>query len=154
MPFCCNCGKPVRTTDQFCAVCGARQAHVPPPPADVLDSISPRTASLLCYIPVLGWIGSVIVLASSRYRQDRTVRFHAFQGLYLFVAFLILDLFLPQFSRIMPHPGIPANFFLSIGKFLLYCTWIFMLIKTSQGLVYRLPVLGELAERSVAEQVG
>jgi uncharacterized membrane protein len=30
--------------------------------------------------------------------------------------------------------------------------WIFMLLKASEGVRYRLPLLGELAERSVAEQ--
>jgi uncharacterized membrane protein len=30
--------------------------------------------------------------------------------------------------------------------------WIFMIIKASQGERYRLPVFGELAERSLTEQ--
>ena len=56
-----------------------------------MHGISPRTASLLCYIPILGWIVSIVVLASARFRADSRVRFHAFQGLYLFVAWLIVD---------------------------------------------------------------
>jgi uncharacterized membrane protein len=31
-------------------------------------------------------------------------------------------------------------------------TWVFMLVKTSQNRLYRLPLVGELADRSIAEQ--
>jgi len=40
----------------------------------------------------------------------------------------------------------------SVLKVALFCIWIFMLVKTSQNQLYRLPLLGELAERSLAEQ--
>ena len=47
---------------------------------------------------------SVIVLASERFRRDRAVRFHGFQSLYLFVAWLIVDQVLrPLFGGI--HGG-------------------------------------------------
>ena len=32
------------------------------------------------------------------------------------------------------------------------CAWIFMIIKTAHDEVYKLPILGELAEKSVSEQ--
>ena len=37
-------------------------------------------------------------------------------------------------------------------KLTLLAAWIVMLVKTSQGEVHKLPILGELADRSVAEQ--
>src|ERR1035438_10032324 len=93
MPFCSQCGHEVHPRDVFCAQCGARQPvpAVPPRGSDLLTGISPRTASILCYIPTLGWIAAVIVLATRRFRNDRTVRFHAFQGLYLFAAWLFVQ---------------------------------------------------------------
>ena len=53
--------------------------------------MTPRTAAILCYIPVVGWIAAVVVLATDQFRRNRTLRFHAFQGLYLFVAWLIVS---------------------------------------------------------------
>ena len=78
MPYCCQCGTMVGAADIYCAKCGARQAAgassaygVPPPPQqDYLSGISPRTASLLCYVPVAGWIAAIVVLASARFRHD------------------------------------------------------------------------------------
>jgi len=73
MPFCSQCGNQVDAADVFCAKCGARQPNAAPRPADPFSSITPRTASILCYIPGLGWIGSIIVLASERFRGNRVV---------------------------------------------------------------------------------
>jgi hypothetical protein len=78
-----------------------------------MHGVSPRTASLLCYIPILGWIVAIVVLASARFRDNARVRFHAFQGLYLFVAWLIVDWVLsPMFSIAFwgPFPWFSRDF--------------------------------------------
>lgn len=153
MPFCSQCGNQVADRDIFCARCGARQpvdeaaASSPPPkPGDPFATITPRTASILCYIPAVGWIASVMVLASNRFRGNRQVRFDAFQGLYLFVAWLIEEWVL--------RPALHgAGFaFDKIFKMVLLGASILMMVKASHNEHYSLPVLGELAERSVAEE--
>lgn len=162
MPYCCQCGSEVRPVDRFCGVCGTQQAtpgtgaapggaprSVPHP--DILSGLTSRNAALLCYIPVVGWIASVVVLASTRFRRDTEVRFHAFQGLYLFVAWLIVN------QVIAPVFGWPGGWgirhlFTQLMNAGMIALWIFMMVKVSQGQTYRLPILGELADRSVSEQ--
>ena len=152
MPFCTQCGSQVQPSDTFCAKCGTRQAvGAPPAGGDFLRKVSPRTASMLCYIPVLGWIPAVIVLASPRFRADRNVRFHAFQGLYLFVVWLIIDWVLAPFSHAMPRPN-PMRAMTALMHVIVFAAWIWMIVKTAQEEAYHLPVVGDLAERSVAEQ--
>ena len=138
--------------DLYCGRCGAKQpvAGSPPPPGgnahDPFAALNPRTASILCYIPGIGWIASIIVLASNRFRYDRTVRFHGFQGLYLFVAWLLDDLvFRPLFYRI------PNLHLYSVIQALLLGMSIFMMVKASHDEAYPLPLFGELAQKSVAE---
>jgi len=153
MPFCCQCGHSVSARDVYCAACGSRQSSTAAPvAADYLHGVSPRTASLLCYIPILGWIVAIVVLASVRFREDARVRFHAFQGLYLFVAWLIVDWVLgPMFGFAFGGP--PFNHvFPALLKAAIFGAWIFMIIKTSQDETYKLPILGDLAEKSVSEQ--
>lgn len=146
MPFCSQCGNQVDTGDVYCARCGARQPITPPRGPEPLSSVTPRTASILCYIPGIGWIASIVVLAADRFRANRTVRFHAFQGLYLFVAWLIEDWVLnPIFSSI-PHVHLDG-----IIKAVLLVMSIFMIIKASQEETYSLPIIGELAAKSVSE---
>lgn len=150
MPYCCQCGHKVATSDLYCGSCGARQPSTTPP-ADYMHGISPRTASLLCYVPIVGWLAAILVLASARFRRDAVVRFHAFQGLYLFVAWLIVDWVLGPMFRFPglwgPHRVIPA-----LLKLVIFGAWIFMMIKAAHQERYKLPIVGELAEKSVAEQ--
>jgi len=147
MPFCSQCGNQVDAGDAFCAKCGARQPVAPLRQADPFASITPRTTSVLCYIPGIGWIASIVVLASERFRTNRLVRFHAFQGLYLFVAWLIEDWVLKPILSEIPHAHLNG-----VIQAVLLGVSIFMIIKTSQEEVCSLPIIGELAEKSVAEK--
>ncbi len=154
MPFCCKCGNSVTDTAAYCAACGAAQPGAgrgPRPAVQYVSGITPRTASLLCYIPVIGWIAAIVVLASARFQGNHNVRFHAFQGLYLFVAWLIVDWVLGPFFDYgiggHMHHAVPGLLHLII-----FATWIFMMIKVSQDVTFKLPILGELAEKSVSEQ--
>jgi uncharacterized membrane protein len=119
-----------------------------------VSGLTNRNAALLCYIPWVGWIAAIIVLASDRFRQDKQVRFHAFQGLYLFVAWMIVDwVLVPMLSfpeHVFGYPmfGMPAH----LLQLVIVGAWVFMLIKVSQGVDFHLPVIGEMAERSASEQ--
>jgi uncharacterized membrane protein len=166
MPYCCQCGTQVGASDRYCVKCGSAQAAQGAGRSGVDQRSaaggstagersfrSSRTAALLCYIPWFGWIAAIIVLASGRYRRDYEVRFHAFQGLYLFVAWLLVDWVVSPvlrstghaFWQPLPHGG-------GVLHLLILAGWIVMIVKVSQGQHYRLPILGDLAERSVAEQ--
>ncbi len=149
MPYCSQCGNEVQPTDLYCAKCGSRQPAATPPAGDFAAGMSPRTASILCYFPWVGWIAAIVVLASNSFRGNRTVRFHAFQGLYLFVAWLIVQWVFKPFPFFMPGAHIPVA---AILQFALLAVSIFMMVKCGQDEVYSLPVLGELAERSLAEK--
>lgn len=149
MPFCSQCGNQVSAEDIFCARCGARQPVAAPVTAskDPLSGLTPRTASVLCYVPGIGWIASIIVLASEKFRSQRQVRFHAFQGLYLFVAWLMNQIVLrPLFFGVMPGFQV-----FRIVELALLVMSIFMMVKASQDEAYALPLFGELAQRSVTE---
>jgi uncharacterized membrane protein len=170
MPFCTKCGRQVDEQARFCPACGAPQFEGAPPPSgsgasafgppgaasstgpsrqeDFLYRMPPRRAALLCYVPLVGWIMSIVVLASERFRHERTVRFHAFQGLYLFVLWLFADW---VFGPVTAHA--PAlRFAGGMLKLAVLGLWIFMMTRVHAGEDVRLPVIGELAERSVAEQ--
>ncbi len=151
MPYCSQCGNQVGPADAYCGRCGASQpvgtaaGHAGAGKTPFSD-ISPRTASILCYIPGIGWVAAILVLAAERFRADRVVRFHAFQGLYLFVAWLInqwvIEPFSGPFGRFQLHNV--------IGLILLIMS-IVMIVKAAHEQRYSLPLFGELAERSVAE---
>jgi uncharacterized membrane protein len=149
MPFCSQCGNPVSDAAVFCAGCGGRQpVDAPPAPAaGLLSGLPPRTASILCYVPWVGWIACVVVLAAGEFRRDRVVRFHVFQGLYLFVAYLVDVVALRPLDHLI-FPFLPISRVLAVG---LVAASILMMIRTAHGAVCSLPLIGDLAQRSAAE---
>ena len=152
MPFCTQCGAQVGVSDDFCAGCGAKQGAATggfpgkrgTRPKDFAAGMPPRTVAALCYIPGLGWLSSLYVLAGERFRQDLTVRFHAFQGLYLFVVWLVVGALSPMISG--------GSRFTGILRAALSVLGIVMLVKTLRNQDDRLPIVGELADRSIREQ--
>ncbi len=159
MPFCTQCGREIADSAAFCGNCGARQAPAsagssphPPfhasPAQDPLAGLSPRTAAILCYIPTVGWIAAVVVLATRKFKGDQNVRFHAFQGLYLFATWLLLK------WVVGPIMDAGSDRFIRVDHVLegiLLAVSIFMIIKASHEEAYVLPVIGELAKRSATE---
>jgi uncharacterized membrane protein len=142
----------VGQSDRFCGRCGAGQPSAsgfrpgPGPGADPFSGISPRTASILCYVPWVGWIAAILVLAADRFRHDHDMRFHAFQGLYLFVAGLMNQWVLRELPWPMPHVQLYG-----LVEIALLIMSVFMMVKAAHEQVYSLPLFGELAARSVAE---
>jgi uncharacterized membrane protein len=148
MPFCSHCGNQVDPRDVYCARCGSRQP-TPVSQPEILSGISPRAASILCYLPTLGWIAAVIILATRKFRNDRIVRFHAFQSLYLFALWLLVKWAVkPIFSEISHGFG-RIDHLLELA---ILGVWIFMMFKAAHQQPYSLPVIGELAQKSAAEK--
>ena len=76
MPFCTQCGHAARSQDLYCQNCGARQpvsgsgshtwsAGPTATASDPLAGISPRAASILCYIPTIGHVLEAVILGVS-----------------------------------------------------------------------------------------
>ena len=146
MPYCTHCGHEVSGNARFCRKCGQAQ----PGAAKALSTDGPRLsergASMLCYVPWLGWIAAIYVLVSDTFRENRTVRFHAFQGLYIFVGWMLAHWVLGMWFRLIFDRG---EGLASVIELFLLCVWIWMLIKTSNNERYELPLVGELAEKSI-----
>lgn len=151
MAYCVQCGKGIGDADQFCAGCGRAQTPgVRPDPANFWANVSETNAALLCYIPWVGWIAAVAVLASAQFRGNKRLHFHAFQGLYIFVAWLLADWFVSPMFRF--GTDFPGQFIPRLLSLAVFAAWIVMIIKVHQNEDFRLPILGELADRSVSEQ--
>ena len=144
MPFCTSCGSQVEAADRFCRSCGG-----PQPTAQgefATNSISPRSVSILCYVPWLGLLAVVYALTADRFRDSAEVRFHGFQGLYLFVAWMVARYVFGIWFEFFLVSFFPLGGLLELMVVIL---WIVMLIKTSRGERFSLPVIGELAEQSI-----
>ncbi|HWQ52731.1 MAG TPA: hypothetical protein VN442_03540 [Bryobacteraceae bacterium] len=158
MAFCATCGAPVEGS--FCAKCGtpagaAAGMSAGGPAANTQTAsaqtggLSENAASALSY--VLGFITGILFLVIAPYNQIKTVRFHAFQSIFLNVAWIavwiamtIVGTVLSTISFMLATLWGLVSLLLSLGMLVL---WIFMIVKAYQGSKVVLPIVGPLAEK-------
>ena len=87
-----------------------------------------NVAGLLCYI--VGWITGLIFFLIEK--DSKFVKFHAMQSIITFGACTILS-FIPV-----------VNWFIGIVALVL---WILLMVKAYQGERFKLPFIGDLAEK-------
>lgn len=148
MAFCPNCG--AQTAGAFCSNCGsavnagpgpAGMAYAPPAAAST-GGMSENVAGALCYL--LGVITGVIFLVIAPYNQNKTVRFHAFQSIFLSVAYFVIQIAWSIVS-VFTH-GLGFLFY----PLLLLCffvLWLYMMFSAYNNKKVKLPVIGDLAEK-------
>lgn len=94
-----------------------------------------RTAGWLSYL--FGWATGLLFLLLER--ENRFVRFHAMQSLLFFGALSIVGAVL----NYIPYFG-----FVSAGLFLVgFVCWIVLMVAAHRGRYYKLPVIGDYAEK-------
>lgn len=159
MTYCANCGSPV--DGRFCPKCGAAapiagpppgaSSYPPPPPPTVQGlGMEENLAAALCYIPIIG----IIFLLIDPYKQNRTIRFHAWQSIFFSVAWFVVRIammFVWMVLRVALPYGMWAIWalFSSLISLAFLGILIFMAVKAYQRDRLVLPVITPLAEKQV-----
>jgi uncharacterized membrane protein len=122
-------------------------AAVQPAPASV-GGMTDNVAGMLAYVTI---IPAILFLVIEPYNKNRFVRFHSFQNIFLHVAAFVAWIALFIISAVLafiPILGHLVAFLLwmvlSVG---LLVVWIMLLIKANQGQMWKLPVIGDMAEK-------
>jgi uncharacterized membrane protein len=144
---CTSCGAELGAGAGFCAKCGARttedRSASSPPSAGGIQS---NVAGGLCYLA--GFITGIFFLVADQYKQDRFVRFHALQSIFLSATWIAVYFALGVFLAILPamlwRVGWLLHSVVGLGFFLL---WLFMMFKAYNNEQFKLPVIGDLAAK-------
>jgi len=91
-------------------------------------------------------IPSILFLVLEPYNRNRFIRFHSFQNIFFCVAMVAISIALSIFSLI-PFIGLillPVHLLIGIGAF---AVWIILLLKANQGQMFKLPIIGDMAEK-------
>jgi uncharacterized membrane protein len=125
--------------------------------------LEPNMFGMLCYAPCcIGLIVSIIGVAMEK--NNRFIRFHAFQGLFLNIILIIIGIIISVVAGFLAvgaavatqgagsnAAGMGASFIIQIVvwgyRLLVFILLIFMMIKAYGGATTKLPVIGDLAEK-------
>jgi len=98
--------------------------------------LNKNVAGLLCY--VLGWISGVVFILIEP--ENKFVRFHAIQSIVTFGVLNVVGFILNW----IPVIGGFVSWAISVLGFIL---WIVLMVKAYQGTKYKLPWVGNFAEK-------
>lgn len=168
---CPVCHNEVSSQSAFCSSCGAPLSPgvggVPPPPSYTKvppaystvppgyvagppiasAGLSENAAAAIAYLTI---IPAIIFLVLEPYNKMPLVRFHSWQSIGLGVAAFLIQMVITIMEMAVHFvPGIILLFSLihlavGLGIFLV---WLFVILKASKGEWYKLPVIGEFAEK-------
>jgi len=148
---CNKCGVEMVPGSAFCASCGQPASLVATESGGTTVTAPGMPANLagaLCYL--LGFVTAIVFLVLDPYRRDRFVRFHAFQSIFFSVAWIALYIALGILESLLPWTLLRLVATLSIFVSLaLFCVALWLMYRAYNKERFKLPILGELAEKQV-----
>ncbi|MBI2956565.1 MAG: DUF4870 domain-containing protein [Acidobacteria bacterium] len=120
----------------------------PQPAAPSSGGLAPNIAALLGY---LIWFLAIVWLLIEPFKNDRFVRFHAYQSLGFFFSMVVLWIAVGIVSFILafiPYlGGAIALLLYPVMALGLLATWLFLMYKAFNNQMWKLPFIGDFAEK-------
>jgi uncharacterized membrane protein len=150
--FCASCGAALAEGALTCPSCGtaasasaagAGGTATAPAAAPAAGGLTDNVAGMLAYVTI---IPAIIFLVIEPYNRKRFVRFHSFQSIFFCVAWIVLSIAVSIVTAI-PFLGLVSLLIwpiIGIGGLIL---WVILLLKANQGQMWKLPLIGDMAEK-------
>ncbi len=115
------------------------------------SGLAPNVASLLCYLCT--FITGIIFLLIEK--ENKEVRFHAWQAIFLGAGSIALQIAVAILTAIMGAiSGALATVISLLGTLIylgIFVIWIIAMVKAYQGQRWKIPFIGDLAEKQAAK---
>jgi uncharacterized membrane protein len=144
MAFCSTCGAQIADGATTCAACAGRTATAAVTASS--GGIADNAAGMLAYVTIFG---GIILLLIDPYNKSRFVRFHAWQSIFFNLAWIVLWMVLHIVAHI-PFLGWLTLLMWPLVILAGFIVWLILVIKANQGQMFKLPVIGDLAEKQAS----
>ena len=153
MPFCSSCGTDVGAGVKFCPKCGTAsdgsaagpQAGAPPsavaaPAAGAIPNENMMGALSYFVLP------AILFLVVEPYNRSSFIRYHSFQAIFYAVAAFVVNIVASVFW-VIPFIG---WLIAMVVYFAIVAVWLLLAFKAFSGERFKLPVIGDLAEKQAS----
>ena len=117
--------------------------YTPIPPQAAQTGLSDNAAGALAYVTI---IPAIVFLLVEPYNRNSFVRFHSWQSIMLAIAWFVVEVGLIVLGRI-PGIGLVDLFIGPLVGLAFFVLWIIVLIQAFTGKWFKIPILGDLAEK-------
>jgi len=164
---CPQCHAEIKDNVAFCPGCGRRMwvpgqpaskpapspvlAHTPAEgPPEAIGPVGPKD-NFIAAAAYLTFLPAIIFVLVEPFKRNRFVRFHSFQSIFLAAATIVAAIamrILYSVLALIPGLGYLLAWLTSTVVLLAWgILWILLLVKALQGETFRLPWIGNLAEK-------
>ncbi len=116
----------------------------PSPTPATQSGLSENAAGGLAYITI---IPAIIFLIVEPYNRSSYIRFHSWQCIFMAIAWIVVDVAIAIFGRVMSFMGLLAFALYPLVALAMLILWIMVLIKAFNGERFKLPIIGDLAAK-------
>ena len=143
MAFCSSCGAQIPAGASVCPACNRSTA---PAATAQTSGLTDNVAGALAYVTI---IPAIVFLVLEPYNKNRFIRFHSFQCIFFAVAWCALWIVLSIIAHI-PLLGWLTILIWPLIGLAGFVIWIVLVLKASQGQMFKLPVIGDMAEKQAS----
>ena len=121
--------------------------QTPQAPTTQSGGLKPNIAAALGYF---FWPLAIVWLVIEPYNKDRFIRFHSFQALGFAVGMVVLSIVLMVLSVVLatvPYVSLIVSILWLVIWLAILGAWLFLMYKSYNNEKYKLPVIGDFAEK-------
>ena len=144
MAFCTSCGAQIPAGAAVCPACSRSTAPIAT--STQTSGLADNVAGALAYVTI---IPAIIFLVLEPYNRNRFIRFHAFQCIFFAVAWCALWIVLNIIVHV-PFFGWLTILIWPLISLAGFVIWIVLVLKAFQGQMFKLPVIGDMAEKQAS----
>jgi len=141
VPYCSTCGTQF-ADGASCPKCAGGTTPIGTV-ATAGAGLDDNIAGALAYVTI---IPAILFLVLEPYNRKRFVRFHAFQSVFFFLGWAVLNFALAFFSHI-PILGWATLPLWPLISLVMFLTLLFLMFKAYQGQTFKLPLIGDMAAK-------
>ena len=120
-----------------------------------MAGMTSNTAALLTYIPFVGWIIGIVFAIVEPYKNDKFVRFHAFQSIFFAIFCFVLHWVLLAVDVAIASAFFASGFsmfwmftsFFWLIRLGILAAWFFLMYKAYNNERFMLPIIGPIAAK-------
>jgi uncharacterized membrane protein len=108
------------------------------------SGLSDNAAGGIAYITI---IPAIVFLIIEPYKRSSYVRFHAWQSIFFFVAWAVIDILVGVVQNLVPSTVFLTLTVLQLVGLALFVVWLIVFVSAFGGKRIKLPIIGGLAEK-------
>jgi uncharacterized membrane protein len=108
------------------------------------SGLSDNAAAGIAYITL---IPAIVFLIIAPFKNSSYVRFHAWQSIFFFIAWAVIDILVGVVQNLVPSTVFLTLTVLQLVGLAIFIVWIIVFVQAFNGKRIKLPVIGDLAEK-------